>query len=103
MGYVVRWGATKDRMDHSARVYTTNVDYGFFDKRGTYYVYVQPFNEAGLGKKSRMLTVSPSGTMDIQTVETDDNATGDYISLSGIRTKKPEKGVYIKGHKKYIK
>ena len=102
-GYIVRWGSTEDHIDHAARVYTNSVDYGFFDKRGTYYVYVQPFNEAGLGKKSRTLTVSPSGTMDIQTVETDDNATGDYISLSGIRTKNPEKGVYIKGHKKYIK
>lgn len=54
-GYVIRWGATKDRMDHASRVFTTNVDYGFFDSEQTYYVAVQPFNEVGLGKMSEIV------------------------------------------------
>ena len=57
MGYVVRWGTTKDRMTHAARVYSTSVDYGFFDTEQTYCVAVQPFNEAGLGKMSDIVEV----------------------------------------------
>ena len=54
-GYVVRWGATRDRMDHTSRVYSTSVDYGFFDSEQTYYVSVQPFNDVGLGKASEVV------------------------------------------------
>ena len=56
-GYIVRWGATKDRIDHASRTYATSVDYGFFDKQQTYYITVQPFNEAGLGKVSEIIEV----------------------------------------------
>ena len=55
VGYIIRWGATKDRMYHASRVYTTNVDYGFFDSKSNYYVSVQPFNESGLGKSSEVV------------------------------------------------
>ena len=50
VGYIVRWGVSKDRLDHAACVYTNSVDYGFFDSEQSYCVAVQPFNEAGLGK-----------------------------------------------------
>ena len=52
IGYVIRWGVSKDCMNHAARVYTTNVDYGFFDTEQSYHVAIQPFNDAGLGKMS---------------------------------------------------
>ncbi|MDO5310238.1 MAG: family 43 glycosylhydrolase [Planctomycetia bacterium] len=57
VGYIVRWGASKDRMNHAARVYATEVDYGFFDAEQTYYVAVQPFNEVGLGETSQVVEV----------------------------------------------
>ena len=56
-GYIVRWGATRDRMDHTARVFATSVDYGFFDSEQTYYVSVQPYNEVGKGKPSEVVEV----------------------------------------------
>ena len=56
-GYIVRWGASKDRMNHAARVYATAVDYGFFDSEETYYVAVQPFNDVGLGPLSEIVEV----------------------------------------------
>ena len=57
IGYTVRWGATEERLNHSAQVYTTSVDYGFFDRDQTYYVAIQPFNEAGKGKMSKVITI----------------------------------------------
>lgn len=57
VGYVVRWGTAKDHMNHAARVYSTSVDYGFFDTEQTYFVSVQPFNEVGLGKTSKVMVV----------------------------------------------
>ena len=57
VGYVVRWGVSKDRLDHAARVYTTSVDYGFFDRDQAYFVAVQPFNEVGLGQMSEIVEV----------------------------------------------
>lgn len=54
-GYIVRWGTTKDRMNHASRVYTNSVDYGFFDSESNYYVSVQPFNESGLGESSEVV------------------------------------------------
>ena len=57
VGYTVRWGITKDRLDHASRVYTTSVDYGFFDSEQTYYVSVQPFNDAGNGKATEAVEV----------------------------------------------
>ena len=56
-GYIIRWGATQDRMDHASRVYGTSYDYGFFDTMSDYYVSVQPFNEAGLGENSRIVKI----------------------------------------------
>ncbi len=56
-GYIVRWGASKDCMNHAARVYATAVDYGFFDSEQTYYVAVQPFNDVGLGPLSEIVEV----------------------------------------------
>ena len=52
IGYIIRWGTTPERMTHAARVYTTNVNYGFFDRDATYYFAIQPFNEAGMGPMS---------------------------------------------------
>ena len=57
VGYIVHWGATRNRMNHAARVYTTSVDYGFFDRDQAYYVAVQPFNEVGLGQMSKIVEV----------------------------------------------
>lgn len=57
VGYVVRWGATKERMNHASRVFTSSVDYGFFDSDQTYYVTVQPFNEVGFGKMAEVVEV----------------------------------------------
>ena len=56
-GYIVRWGTTEERMNHASRVYTTDINYGFFDSEQTYYVSVQPFNEKGLGKMSKIIKV----------------------------------------------
>ncbi len=57
IGYIVRWGTKEDRMDHASRVYTTSVDYGFFDRDATYYIAVQPFNESGMGPRSDVFTL----------------------------------------------
>ena len=67
-GYIIRWGATPERMDHASRVYGTSYDYGFFDTMSDYYVSVQPFNEAGLGEKSRIIKIDrkPSITNYVQ-------------------------------------
>ena len=67
-GYIVRWGATPDHIDHAARVYGNFYDYGFFDTMSDYYVSVQPFNEAGLGENSRIIKVAarPSITNYVQ-------------------------------------
>ena len=95
-GYIVRWGATPQRLDQASRVYTTSVEYGFFDSKATYYVSVQPFNEAGLGENSAVLEISPTST-GIQSVEAERETDDVFTSLSGIRTKNPGKGVYING------
>ena len=57
VGYVVRWGATKDRINHASRVYGTSADYGCFDAEQTYYVTVQAFNEVGYGEESEVVEV----------------------------------------------
>ena len=102
-GYIVRWGAHKDRIHHASRVYTTGVEYGFFDKYATYYISVQPFNEAGLGENSEVLVVSPSGTTDLHSVEPSNHTNPDYISLDGQRTQLPQTNeVYIKDGKKIL-
>lgn len=57
VGYVDRWDANKDRMNHASRVYAFSVDYGFSYNEQTYYASVQPFNEVGLGEPSELVEV----------------------------------------------
>ena len=102
-GYIVRWGPSRNHVDHAARVYTDSVEYGFFDKTATYYVTVQAFNEAGLGAETDVLTVSPTGYVDVQRVETVENKNTEYFSLSGISTRPFRRGIYIKGGRKVLK
>ena len=55
------------------------------------------------GKGDVDVTLSVDGTTGVHTVASHVNNTGEYISLNGIRTKSPRKGVFIRNGKKYVK
>ncbi len=76
MGYILHWGTRPDRMNHSARVFGTSVNYGFFDRVATYYFSVTPFNETGKGQTSDVIEVQgAAGGLNV-------DAEGSYIISS---------------------
>ena len=84
-GYIIRWGATEDRMDHASRVYTNYFDYGFFDTQSDYYLSVQPFSEAGLGENSPVVKVEAKPNIISYTF--DDGGDGNWYQQTYVTVK----------------
>lgn len=56
-GYIIRWGATPEQINHAAMVYGNQAEYGFFDRDSPYYVTIEAFNESGKGKQSKPILI----------------------------------------------
>lgn len=62
---------------------------------------LKDFLQAGKGDVTVKLSLA--GTTSIKTAALESTSEGDYVSLNGISTKNPRKGIYIKNGKKYLK
>lgn len=56
-GYVIRWGTSPKVQNNAVMVYGDEAEYGFFNRDSRYYFTIQPFNENGKGKISKVISV----------------------------------------------
>ncbi|WP_455497223.1 family 43 glycosylhydrolase [Coprobacter sp.] len=56
-GYVIRWGTSPEVLNNAVMVYGNEAEYGFFNRDSHYYFSIQPFNENGKGKESKVVYV----------------------------------------------
>lgn len=57
-GYVIRWGASPQHIDHAVTVRGNQAEFGFFDRDATYYVSIEAFNESGKGKPCKPIQIN---------------------------------------------
>lgn len=56
-GYLIRWGASPQHIDHSVMVRGNQAEFGFFDRDIPYYLTIEAFNESGKGKESKPIRI----------------------------------------------
>lgn len=56
-GYVIRWGTSQDRMNHSVMVFENQAEFGWFDKNKTYWMNIEAFNESGRSRQSQAIEI----------------------------------------------